>query len=285
MTPEQLKDATEKADKAAGKPKEGAPGPVQEADDYARVGTYDYYTAQQMVDHYKDGKTITNYDDKGKTSSAPGYKDFNVGKDGMFWRGVPNKGHDKGHMFDCWRTMFWQDGKDVPQVEKTVSPEVMAGYSYDKIKVPDTEVEMDPKGRKAVNLPTWMWLDKAKFKPVKVRATLPGTGLWAETTARPVALRLDPGTQDAEVHPSSGECRINKDGSIGKPRPKGHEGEPPCGVTYQRATQDGQKYPLKANVTWKISWEGSDGTGGKLPDGEFGSTQDVTVREYQSVVK
>lgn len=80
---------------------------------------------------------------------------------------------------------------------------------------------MAPTGKSTVNLPTWIWLDKAKFKKLSVTASLPGTGLSATTTAEPVSLHIEPGTADAQTYPPSGECAINAYGSIGAPYAKG----------------------------------------------------------------
>ncbi|MDT0347896.1 hypothetical protein RM590_35865, partial [Streptomyces sp. DSM 44938] len=60
---------------------------------------------------------------------------------------------------------------------------------------------------------------------------------------------------------------------------------PPCGVTFLRATQDAGAYPLTASLTWEITWEGSDGAGGVLPDGVFETTYDVTVEEIQTIIE
>ncbi|WP_309032138.1 hypothetical protein [Streptomyces alfalfae] len=229
-----------------------------------------------MVDHYEKGKTQSTGDE--------GYKDFNIGKKGMFWRGVINEARrDELDYFDCEKTLFWQDAGAIPKIANAPDPEVLAAYAYDKIKVPETEVEMKPEGKSTVNLPTWVWLDKGKFEPVKVRAELPHTNLYAETTAKPVSLHLDPGTADAETFPADGECAVNEDGSIGAPYTKGSSKEdPPCGITYLRAT-GGEPYRLKASITWEITWEGTGGAGGDLPNGTFEGTQDVDVQEIQSI--
>lgn len=42
-------------------------------------------------------------------------------------------------------------------------------------------------------------------------------------------------------------------------------------------------YQLKATLTWRISWEGSGGTGGTLPDGTFDSAVELDVQEAQAV--
>ncbi|GAP53146.1 secreted protein [Streptomyces azureus] len=115
-------------------------------------------------------------------------------------------------------------------------------------------------------------------------ASLPGTGLSATTTAEPVSPHIEPGTADARTYPDSGECAINEDGSIGAPYAQGKaDQDPPCGVSYLRSSGSDGPCPLCATVTWKISWTGTSGEGGGLPDGTFGTTQDVTVQEIQSV--
>ncbi|MET7292361.1 hypothetical protein ABZS79_09485 [Streptomyces griseoloalbus] len=53
-----------------------------------------------------------------------------------------------------------------------------------------------------------------------------------------------------------------------------------------RAHRDGGPAALRlltASITWQVSWEGSGGTGGDLPDGTFETTQDMTVQEIQSI--
>lgn len=157
--------------------------------------------------------------------------------------------------------------------------------AYDRIHVPDTKVTLAPAGATKVNLPTWAWLDSAKFKPVSVTASLnvPGANISATTTATPESLKLEPGTTDAETYSTSGECPI-VNGSIGTPYIKGDADKiPPCGLTYLRASGDNGPYKLRATITWKINWTGTGGSGGDLPDGTFGTTQDVTVEEIQAI--
>ena len=229
---------------------------------------------------------LMNHYDKGvaESGTGTGYKNYNLGKDGMFWRGVinPNRRNDIASA-DCERIMFWQNARTLPNDKHAPTPDVLAAYAYNQINVPQTQVELKPATKSTVNAPTWVWLDKAKFTEVKVRAELPEAGVWAETTAKPVALHLNPGTSDSETYPSSGDCAINADGSVGTPYTKGDARRtPPCGITYLRASS-GQPYQLKASITWQISWEGSGGAKGDLPDGTFETTQDVNVQEIQAV--
>jgi len=231
---------------------------------------------QLMVDNYEKGKP--------QSDGTKSYKNFNIGKDGKFWRGVVNPDmEDDPEAYNCQETLFWQDAGTLPKIDNAPTAEVLASYAYDKVKVPDTKVELKPEAKSKVNMPTWVWLDKGTFEDVKVRAELPGTGLWAETTAKPVALHLDPGTADATTFPASGDCKINDDGSIGTPYTRGFsKQDPPCGIAYLRST-GGKPFQMKASLTWEISWKGSGNTGGDLPDGTFDGTQDVDVEEIQSI--
>ncbi|MFE0130539.1 hypothetical protein ACFWY6_02915 [Streptomyces sp. NPDC059037] len=222
--------------------------------------------------YYKDGKP---------------YEDYNLDKqgEGMFWAGVVNPNReDDPEATSCDKAPFWVDKADTPDEPLALSPEILAEYAYDELPVPGTEIEAAPAGKSTVNLPTWIWLNKAKFKKVSVTASLPGTGLSATTTAEPVSLHIDPGTEDADTFPASGNCRINADGSIGEAYAKGKSKDtPPCGVNFLRATDASAAYELKATITWKISWTSTTGEGDDLPDGTYGSTQDVTVQEIQSI--
>ncbi|MER6385161.1 hypothetical protein [Streptomyces sp. NPDC001250] len=215
------------------------------------------------------------------------YKDFNKDKTGKgYWWDfyvTPGREGDPGAV-DCTKPIFWVDTGESPpaDIPEAVTPKILAELAYNEIRVPGTSVTLAPAGTTKVNLPTWAWLDAAEFKPVSVTASVPVLGISATTTAEPVSLKIDPGTADAETYPASGVCAI-ENGRIGEPYARGKANDtPPCGVKYLRSSGDGS-YQLKATITWKIHWAGSGGAGGDLPDGTFGSTQDVTVQEIQAV--
>ncbi|GGJ52352.1 hypothetical protein [Streptomyces brasiliensis] len=260
---------------------EGLKNFVDRTDGNGDVGIHEAWFGKELwTDHYRDGKPETNFDDA--FSTAEGYKDYNIGKNGYFWRSVAPDDTDPDS-WDCGRIMFWQDAGEIPRIPHAPTPKTLAEYAYNQVQVPDTETELKPSTKSTVNLPTWVWLDQGTFRDIKVRAELPGTGLWAETTAKPVSLHLDPGTEDAETYPASGDCTFKDDGSIGTPYAKGDaDRTPPCGIRYLRATS-GTPYHLKASVTWKITWVGTGGAEGDLPDGTFETTQDMDVQEIQSV--
>jgi enoyl reductase len=213
------------------------------------------------------------------------YKDFNQDKadKGYWWDSYVDKSFPPG-WDKCTKPIFWVDKGTPPpaDIENAVTPKILGELAYNEIRVPSTKVTLAPANATKVNLPTWAWLDGAQFKPVSVTASVPLLGISATTTAEPVSLKIDPGTADATTYPASGVCQLNG-GRIGEPYAKGKANEtPPCGVQYLRSSGNGS-YPLKATITWKIHWTGSDGTGDDLPAGTFGATQPVVVQEIQAV--
>ncbi|MCK1812809.1 hypothetical protein MTQ13_00690 [Streptomyces sp. XM4011] len=217
------------------------------------------------------------------------YPNYNVERqgEGMFWQVVRNDAYPVEDQLACpYRTFFVEFGEAPPDVPGVVDIATLAELAYERVRVPDTEIELNPDGDQTVNLATWVWLDQAAFEPVSVTASLDDYGLWATTTATPTALTIEPGTSDARLHPASGECAVSGDGSIGEPYSRGRSGEePPCGVTYLRATHATGSYGLTASLTWEISWEGSDGSGATLPSGVFETTHEISVREVQAIVR
>jgi enoyl reductase len=216
------------------------------------------------------------------------YTNFNLDKQGKgyWWDAyVDNSRSGDVSADDCTKPPFWVDtGAAPPAVKNAVTPEILAQLAYAQIRIPQGRATTNPDGTLTVNLPTWVWLDKTTFHPVSVRAYVAVLGIEATTTATPVGLHIDPGTQDADVFPASGDCSIDAKGSIGTPYAKGDTGDPPCGVTYLRSTEDTGPYRLKATVTWRISWTGTgQPTPVALPDGTFGTPQDANVREIQTV--
>ncbi|WP_229909123.1 hypothetical protein [Streptomyces flavofungini] len=213
------------------------------------------------------------------------YKDYNLDKqgEGMFWAAAVNPNRkDDPEANSCDKLPFWVPETETPKEPQAVTPKILAEYAYDELPLPKTEITMAPEGETKVNLPTWIWLDKARFKKVSVTASLPDTNISATTTAEPVSLKINPGTKDATTYPASGECPI-VDGRIGEPWAKGKSKKtPPCGVKYLRSSGDGS-YKLNATVTWKITWTSTTEPGGRLPDGEFGADQNVVVKEIQSI--
>ncbi|WP_440581844.1 hypothetical protein [Streptomyces flavofungini] len=242
-----------------------------------------YFTARHDPDAPGDALKDMSDENRGYAED-----DYNIDKekDGMWWGAQFSPDATLEEQQKCNKPPFWVENGETPKnVPNLISPEILAGLAYNRIQVPGTKVSLAPEGASKVNLPTWAWLDKGEFKPVSVTAELdaPGLHIEATTTAKPVSLTIKPGTDDAKLLPGSGTCEINDDGSIGEPYAKGKAGEtPPCGVVYERSSGQGT-YHLQATATWEITWEGTGGAQGTLPNGEYGNDQAVKVEEIQSV--
>ncbi|WP_328463759.1 hypothetical protein [Streptomyces sp. NBC_00448] len=216
------------------------------------------------------------------------YKNFNLDQQGKgyFWQGYspPQNGGMPG-ADSCNDEPFWVPIGQAPPPEhkNAVTPAILAELAYEQILIPQGTARTNPAGTQTVNLPTWVWMDGADFHPVSVRAYLPDYNVEATTTATPVSLQIDPGTSDARLFPASGTCKAGAGNTLGVKYTDGAKGDPPCGVTYLRST-DGGSYQLTATVTWRISWTGTgQATPKQLPSGTFGTPQEVTVREIQTV--
>ncbi|MES5816727.1 hypothetical protein [Streptomyces sp. RG80] len=252
------------------------------------------YTPEQLQKYlepiWEAGSTGYEWDaeQRKKYNANDEEKGFNKDKTGKgyWWDSfvTPGREGDPGAL-SCTKDIFWVDTGDDPpaDIPEAITPEVLAQLAYNEIRVPSTKMDLAPAGTTKVNLPTWSWLDAAEFKPVSVTASVQVLGITATTTAEPVSVKIEPGTSDAVTYPASGVCEINN-GRIGEPYAKGKAGDtPPCGVKYLRSSGNGS-YQLKATVTWKIHWTGTDVNGDQpLPDGTFGADQDVVVQEIQAV--
>ncbi|WP_434594687.1 hypothetical protein [Streptomyces sp. A5-4] len=262
---------------------------------------YEPYSAKTFAEHTEGGYDLVANDPKQPSYAKSAvaqfrdiykdgeYKDYNLDKasEGNWWVGTrdPDRWLESEAQ-TCNKLPFWVVNGEQPNVPNAITPEILAHLAYSQLRLPDTKVDLAPEGVTKVNLPTWAWLDESKFKPVEVTARLNvnGLNLQATTTAKPISLKLEPGTKDAALHPASGECTFSASGSIGESFAKGRAQEtPPCGITYLRSSGNGT-YKLQATVTWSISWTGTgspNATG--LPNGTFGNDQAVTVQEIQTI--
>lgn len=256
--------------------------PEWKAGEFAKFRDRLYFTARHDPDAPRDA--LKDMSDENQGYAKDNYN-IDKEKEGMWWGAQFSPDATLEEQQKCNKPPFWVENGEDPGVPEAIDAETLAGLAYEQIKVPGTKVSLAPEGPSKVNLPTWAWLDKGDFQPVSVTASLdaPGLHIEATTTAKPTALSIKPGTEDAVRIPASGKCELNDDGSIGEPYAKGKaEQTPPCGVTYQRSSGNGT-FNLQATATWEITWTGTGGAGGDLPDGEYGNDQPIAVEEVQSV--
>ncbi|MGW2228068.1 hypothetical protein [Streptomyces formicae] len=156
----------------------------------------------------------------------------------------------------------WVEEGDPPK--EAISPLVLAGLAYARTKLPAPPVTLRPAAdNPIVNLATHVKFD-APIDPFWVTAHFDhlGVDIAATTVAKPVALRVDAGTEFADPQSCTYDLTKSKSG-------------------------DGA-HPLQARVTWKVTWTDPAAPEGParqpaLPDGLSTFEQDVAVTEIQSI--
>jgi enoyl reductase len=173
---------------------------------------------------------------------------------------------------------LWQGPGD-PAPPLVISPEVLALAAYGQMTLPAKGVALNPvAGNQKVNLATYVSFQDA-VTPVSVTAQLDAVA--ATVVAVPYSLHVDAGTSFAE--PRSCDYRFTSAGG-------GYEvdsADEACNVTYRKATASGDTYPLRAEITWRVTWtptaDPRPGAGQGLPGGYSDFDQPVTVQEIQTV--
>ena len=127
-------------------------------------------------------------------------------------------------------------------------------------------------GRLYVQVPTWLWIDKAWWQPYQ--ATADSGRVWSRVTATPVSTSWSLGDGS----------RVTCRGS-GTPWRPGSTDDTSCTHTYRR-TSEGQRggtFDIEATVTLEVSWTSNIADGGTLPAIARTSTLDVEVGEIQAI--
>ncbi len=158
----------------------------------------------------------------------------------------------------------------------TVSPAQLAAEAWRRLPIPAPEVATaPPRGSNGlVGLAEWFWVTNWSTRSARVQAG----GTWAQVTARPTGLTIDPG---------SGQRSITCDGP-GMPydrrRPAGSQ-RSDCSYTYVRSSAGlpNAAYTVTVTVTWGGTWAGSGGTGGTLPALSRSTSFPLRVAEGQTV--
>ena len=175
--------------------------------------------------------------------------------------------------------VFVADGEDPPVV---VTPAQLAQQALRQLRLPTPTIKRSPPERNSdlsvpytwVNLWTWYWTSPARWRPLSERAT--AGAVFAEVTGTPRELVLDPGDGSAAVScPGPGRPWRASDGNSA-PSDGG------CGYRYRHVTTDG---PLTATVSirWVVTWTGSGGAGGTLPDMTTSASSTFRVQQVQAV--
>ena len=160
-----------------------------------------------------------------------------------------------------------------------ISPAVLAKAAYGQMTLPTKGVTLSPVPQnQKVNLATYVSFRQA-LTPVSVTAQL--DAVVATVVAVPSSLHVDAGTSYAQ--PAS--CDYTFADSGGGYTVNSADAD--CNITYRKATAAGSTYPLRVEITWRVTWTPTatpqPGAGQQLPTGYSDSDQPVTVQEIQAV--
>lgn len=166
---------------------------------------------------------------------------------------------------------------DAPAAPGPVLPDpaALARQAYDQLRLPSPVIRLSPTGRQLVNLPTWLWLDRAGWGAASATAAVPGESVTATAKPTSVAWSLGDGSTVSCAGPGTPY-------SVGV-NPAG--GSPDCGHTYRRSSagQPGAAYVVTATVHWSVTWAGA-GQAGAFAGLTTTATVNVPVAESQALI-
>ncbi len=164
-------------------------------------------------------------------------------------------------------------------VTPAIDPRVVAVQAENALILPSPSLHFNPAGSSIVNFPTWLWIDGAIWHSYSVTASAGTVSATAVATPQSVAWEMGDGS--LVVCPGPGQPF-----DMALPARQQRTG---CDYTY-RATSLGQPaadgdandaaYPVRASVTWAVSWwaVGAPGQGALPP---LVTTGQTTVRVVQ----
>ena len=165
-----------------------------------------------------------------------------------------------------------------------VTPEQLALQALASVQLPKPVVQRSPSQANNdngspytwVNLWTWWWTTPATWQPRT--ATARAGAQWATVTVRPTRMVLSPGDGAAPVTcagPGRAWTEVDADTE---------PGSDVCAHRYTRITRSG---PLTAtmSVQWTVTWQGSGGTSGVLPDMQTTTATSFVVQQIQVVTR
>ncbi len=163
-------------------------------------------------------------------------------------------------------------------VAQAVDLAALAQQALQNTPIPSPAIGMSPAPgeRQVVNVPTWLWIDRAAWGPVSAVASAGGVTVTA--TATPQSVAWDTGNGDS--------LSCDGPGTPYDPRRRDAEQRPSCSYTYRRSSAQapGGTFAVTATVVWHVVWTaaGMPG-GGDLGTAPRSETVPVRVAEIQSI--
>lgn len=181
---------------------------------------------------------------------------------------VPEGLHQRGG--DSSATVVWAP-------ERRTDPRSLAEEATDRADIPLPELRLSPPldVPQVVNLPTWLAIDPAQWRPVTSSAS--AGPVTATATAVPESVTWSMGNGD--------RVTCAGPGTLYDPA-TGEAAQPDCTYTFRRssARAPGGRFVLEATVTWRVTWAASGAPGG----GSLGTvtrtkTVPIQVAEIQAL--
>lgn len=173
---------------------------------------------------------------------------------------------------------LWADFGGAQTPEPVVDPAALAARAVAQLQLPKPVVRMSPveTARQVVGVPSWLWVDRSVWTPVRSTAEVPGVVV--EAVATPTSAVWEFGDGSAVV-----VCR--GPGTPYGPDSDPYAASPDCGHTFERPSvgEAGGVFQAVVTAHWSVSWSGA-GRGGVFPDLTTRSVLPVKVVEVQSLV-
>lgn len=156
-------------------------------------------------------------------------------------------------------------------------PAVVAQQAVRELVLPEPVIQTNPDEKHAqlVRVPTWMWLDRAMWKPVSATAKVPGVSVTATAIPRSAKWRMGDGKTvvcEGAGTPYSEKYAADSD-------------SPDCGHTYMRSSagQPEEAFTISVTATWDVKWHG-EGEQGVIPGLQTQAQMSLRVAEAQALV-
>jgi len=136
-------------------------------------------------------------------------------------------------------------------------PAVLAQQALRRLSLPELVIRVNPAPPTAqvVFVPTWLWVDAGSWRSRSATASAGGISVTATARAKTVVFATGDGARVRCTGPGT-PWRAGMDPAAESPT---------CGHTYTAASPS-SGYPMRATVTWEVSWVGGgeSGTAGPL---------------------
>ncbi|MFC7326856.1 hypothetical protein [Marinactinospora rubrisoli] len=182
-----------------------------------------------------------------------------------------------------WDAIDWDSidysGGQPEEGQPPVNPERLIQEAMGSFEVPSPEIATSPGAGSPVlvRTPLWLWLDPESWEPATATAEIPGWSLSLTATPTQVKWIMGDGT----------ELVCDGPGTPFDPQRHDPESESPdCGHVYERSSvgEPGETFTVRAEISWGIDWDSSDGGGGEMAPITTSSEIDLRVQESQSLV-